>query len=97
MGAAHEEVVERLGTIPHHHDAGRNVALAKRAQRQLLIIGVVFNEDDHAIMHGVVSSGRPVSQSTTDRPIYAIYTIKDADVASALCGLSEHLCQVSAC
>jgi hypothetical protein len=39
-----EQLVQRLDPIARHDDAMRDLVLAQRAQRELLIIGVVFDQ-----------------------------------------------------
>ena len=44
-----EEVVHRLDAVARHHDFVGDVVLAQRAQRERLVVGVIFDQQDHLV------------------------------------------------
>src|SRR5262249_10522401 len=69
VGAGREQEVERLGAVTRHLDVVADLVLAEGAQGQLDVVGVVLDQQDEAIAHGVSPDGSSVKVKVAPRPV----------------------------
>jgi hypothetical protein len=58
MAALAEDELDRFRAVAHHDDLVRHLGLAQRAHRQLLVVGIVFHQQDHLVGHALSPSSR---------------------------------------